>query len=176
MIPTARCRSTPDSSSTTTAPIRTWSACSPRSGSRRSRRTCRSPSRVRRPASSTAAAASRGFFAQPRNLHAPGAVPPAARDHPLQSRGAGACSTTSGAEGWTLGELRADASLQRDVRLPLSVPMASAIWSSSFEGIRRVPGADARALHAQPRHAQRRRRIRPGACVAGGSRTLYPAS
>ena len=104
-----------------------------------------------------------GFFAQPRNLVTAGTLPAAARHHPLQPRSAararrrlrrraGRSATTSP---------RSDYSDEFVARY--LAPMASAIWSSSLDEHPSVSGADARPLHAEPRHAL-------GRCASGVAR------
>ena len=133
------CGSTPGSSSTTTARIRTWCGCSASSASRRATPTCRSPCRAAGAASSTAAAASPGSSPSRANLCEPVAPPAARRDRALQPRGPGAPGRhrRGGADARRFpGGSRGfgDEFAERYL-----LPMASAIWSASLDAIRAFP-------------------------------------
>ena len=62
------------------------------------------------------------------------------------------CCTTPGAEELDAGRLLERERYGEAFTTQYLVPMTSAIWSASVDSMAVVPGADARALHAEPRH------------------------
>ena len=114
----------------------------------------------------------RGFFAQPRSFARP-AQYRLLREIIRFNREAPAVLDQGGAESWTLGDyLRRHQYSETFVDRYL-VPMASAIWSSSFEGIRRFPAQtmvrfmDNHGMLSVGQHPTWR-------VLTGGSRTYIP--
>lgn len=79
-----------------------------------------------------------GFFAQRRNALRPGHYA-LLRDIVRFNRDAPAVLTTPHAEQWTLADYLATQRYSEPFVFRYLVPMASAIWSTSFDGIRRFP-------------------------------------
>jgi len=80
----------------------------------------------------------RGFFAQPRHLVRP-AHYRLLRDIVRFNRDAPRILSTPGAEGWTLSDYLSTQQYGEEFVSRYLTPMASAIWSSSLDGIERFP-------------------------------------
>ena len=165
-------RSTPASSSTTTAPIRTWCGCSRSSAWRPATRTCPSRCRADGAGSSTAAAAptgssrSGGTWCSPSHLSL-------LREIVRFNREAPALLSAPDAERQTLGDFLESRRFGEGFTHRYLFPMASAIWSASLDAIRSFPALTLirffdnhglLSLNAQPTWK----------VVAGGSHTYIP--
>jgi uncharacterized protein len=114
-----------------------------------------------------------GFFAQRRNVLRPGHYA-LLRDIARFNRDAPRLLDTPGTGDWTLGEYLARRRFGADFAMRYLLPMASAIWSASFEGIRRFPA------HTLVRFLHNHGMLAMGAhpvwrVVRGGSHAYVPA-
>jgi uncharacterized protein len=114
-----------------------------------------------------------GFFAQRRNVLRPGHYA-LLRDIVRFNRDALRLLDTPGTGDWTLGDYLSRRRFGADFAVRYLLPMASAIWSVSFEGIRRFPA------HTLVRFLHNHGMLAVGAhpvwrVVRGGSHTYVPA-
>ena len=165
-------RSTPASSSTTTAPIRTWCGCSRSWAWRLATRTCRSRCRAAAAGSSDSSRGANGFFAQRWNLVRPSHLS-LLREILRFNREAPALLQAADAERHTLGDFLESRRFGDAFTHRYLLPMASAIWSASLDAIRSFPAITLirfldnhglLSLNAQPTWK----------VVAGGSHTYIP--